>query len=382
MRPLLTALFFSGTLSLLTAAGAQDIPGKQSFEDGVAAAQAQRWQEARSHFEASLVQTDKPATRFNLVLANEQLDQPLEILRHALAFLALPEQSEHAAARTRARELVARSTARVAVLTTDGLSAPLELQVDGAPAVAFADGRIYLAPGPHRLETKHAGATLGASVVELTAGQVAAWPQPEVSAPEPPVRVEEPPPTASHAAASTWDADAGAISLRSERTRTPIAWALGSMGAASYLSALGVFLGALHRADEFGERDLFQPGVREARDDSLRLQNAVLPLALTGGGLMAGAIATGAHSRRAGSLAWSIGSIAAGSGMAAAGLAISLHEPPPVPDTNLPMPTRQVGYLLASSALPLLTYGIGFLLTYRRERARQVTALFSSGVRW
>src|SRR6185295_3273273 len=112
----------------------------------------------------------------------------------------------------------------------------------------------------------------------------------------------------------------------SERTRTPLAWAIGAMGAAAQLSALGVYFGARARADDFGDRDLFQPGVSEARDDALRLQNAVGPLAVAGGVLMASAIATGPRATRAGSLAWSIGALATGSLMTGAGLTLAIHE--------------------------------------------------------
>jgi hypothetical protein len=383
MRGSHAALPFVVVLFVLSAR-AEDVLGKRSFEDGIVAAQAQRWQEARSHFEASLTQADKPATRFNLVLVNEQLDQPLEVVRHALAFLALPEQDEHATARARTRELLAQATGRLATLTTDALPAALELYVDGAKPVVTEAHRIYLTPGPHRLETKQDGLLTSGSDVELSAGQVAAWPQPPEGVPSQD-RVEQTAPAqpapAGPESRSTFDARLPP-SRRNERARTPIAWALGSMGAAIQLSALGVYLGALHRADEFGERDLFQPGVTEAMDDTLRLQNTVAPLALAGGALMAGAIATGARSRRVGSLGWSIAALATGSAMAGAGLALAVREPPSVPGSNLPEPTRQAGYLLASSALPLFAYGIGFLVTRRRARPSHASAPVPLGVRW
>lgn len=381
MRRVLVALWFSG-VALVCSAHAQDAAGRRMFEQGVAAARAQRWDEARSHFEASLAEADKPATRFNLVLVYEQLGLPLQVARHALAFLALPEQAEHAAARGRARELLARAVAQLATLTTGALPPALQLRIDGAPPAAREPHRVYVTPGVHRLESLRAGAPVVSADVELAAGQIAPWPEARPNAAQPQavhIAVTQPAPAQSELAVV---GAARAGPRDAERTRTQLAWTFGSMGAAIQLSALGVYLGALHRADAFGERDLFQPGVVEARDDALRLQNAVAPLALAGGALMASAVVTGARATRAGSLGWSVGALASGAAMAGAGLALAVHEPPSVPGSRLPEPRRQAGYLLATSALPLFAYGVGFLVARQRGRARHDRAAIPLGVRW
>jgi hypothetical protein len=371
MWGLLTALSLGSAIFVLSVR-AEDVAGKRTFEEGIAAAQEQRWDDARVHFETSLAQADKPATRFNLLLVSKQLDQPLEVARHALAFLTLPAQLEHAAARAHARELLAQAIGRLATLTTDALPHALELYVDGVSPRAREPSKVYVMPGAHRLEAKRDGVLMGASSVELAAGQVTAWPHPPEQVLPTAELISPPPQHVDHYSPTSPN--------RSERARTRFAWAFGGMGAAIQLSALGVYLGAVHRAEQFGERDLFQPGVVEARDDSLRLQDAVAPLALTGGMLMAAAIATGPRATRTGSLGWSLGALASGSIMAGSGLALAVSKAPTVPGGRLPQPTRQAGYLLATSALPLLVYGVGFLTTRQRDRHKR--ALTPFGARW
>jgi hypothetical protein len=370
-----------GAALCVSPASAEEVPAKRLFDEGILAAQAKHWDEARLHFEASLAEADKPATRFNLVLVNEQLGRPLGLAHHALAFLAMSQQHEHAAARARARELLTRAISQLATLTTDRLPAELELHVDGAKPVASNQSEIYLEPGSHHLQATRNGALISATDVELVAGEVTAWPQPDVGTA-----------AAEHMAdASTTTplpheqvpvAELHISSLPRESARTPVAWTLGTMGAALQLSALGVYFGALHRAEEFSERDVFQPGVDEARDDSLRLQDAVLPIALTGGALMAAAIITGRRSIRTGSLGWSIAALTLGSALAGGGLALAFREPPALPGSELPEPTRQAGYLLVSSALPLLAYGVGFLVAGKRDRRRSTRARLRLGVHW
>jgi hypothetical protein len=46
-----------------------------------------RWTDAVSSFEASLAGSPKPATRFNLVISYRALRRPVDVVRHAWAFL-------------------------------------------------------------------------------------------------------------------------------------------------------------------------------------------------------------------------------------------------------------------------------------------------------
>jgi hypothetical protein len=368
MRLLLAVLMSAAALAL--SAKADDVPGRRSFEEGVAAAAEQHWQAACQHFEASLAEADKPATRFNLILANHELQRPLEVVRHALAFLAYPEQPEHAAAKARARELLELVTKQLAVLTTDSLPESAELSVDGAAPSVKEQHRVYVAPGLHHLEARLGRELFEAIEIHLAAGQVTPWPRQGRSRSTPRVVQLTPP---SPPAALVLEL---AAPPPSPPLRTRLAWTMGSMGAAIQLSALGAYLGTLHRANEFMRRDLFEPGVERTRDRYLRLQRAIAPLALVGGALMASAVAVGARSTRAGSLAWPISALVAGSAMLGAGLALVLREPARLQGGDLREPTRQGSSLLAAGALPLFTYGIGCLHVRKRARpGRNLAAL-------
>src|SRR5689334_18648551 len=98
----------------MRAVHAQDEPdpvaAKQLFEQGVAAAANKDWEVAAGLFDESLRRAEHPATRFNLLLANDELGRSLEVVRHAWAFLDLPETESRPEARVQVRDLLERAT--------------------------------------------------------------------------------------------------------------------------------------------------------------------------------------------------------------------------------------------------------------------------------
>ena len=352
---------------------ADDEHGKQLFEQGLSAAEDKRWADAARLFEESLLHSDRPATRFNLLLASHELSRPLDVTRHALAFLAYPKREEHGEARARARELLARATQRLAMVTTGALPDGTGLAVDGARPDPRADERIYLLPGPHHLQASLPGGLYESIQVELTAGQTLAWPRQGRS---------RAPLTLTPAVSTSVTADAAPREPSMARLRTRLAWSGGVLGAAMTLSALGCYLGAEHRADGLSTQNPSVDGYVSASDDYLRLTNAILPLALSGGVLMAGAVAVGMRTRGA-SLGWTLASLSLGGAALAFGAVLMIRDPAiVVPNTNVTRPTIQAGSLLLSAALPLLTYGLIAPFTRRQKRRELVHSLSSLRMNW
>jgi len=129
---------------------------RTSFEQGVEASRAQRWDDARQLFKRSLELVPKPSTLFNLAIANIKLGHGGEALEELDALELLATPSEHAAILERARILRAQAQALVEskqateahggnVLTDAGAGLSDEVRRD------VAAGRDHYARGRDRL---------------------------------------------------------------------------------------------------------------------------------------------------------------------------------------------------------------------------------------
>ena len=366
-------LFVLWGLLLLSsdAARADDELGKRRFSEGVGAAEERRWADAARLFEESLAHGDRPATRFNLVLASHELSRPLEVTRHVLAFLAYPDQDAHTEARAKASQLLTLAVQRLASISTQSVPTAATLTIDGAPPSVRDGEQIYLLPGLHRLEAILTSGLVESSELQLTAGQKLPWPRP----PEPsPLSSAAPP------AVATLPMPTSNRSL--SRLRTRLAWSSGVLGAALMISSFGCYLGAEHRADELSALDSMSTGYVSGFDDYLRLTNAILATALPGGVLMVGAVALGERSRH-GTLGGSLASLTAGGAALALGTTLMVREPEPVvPGVGANRPSLQAGGLLVSAALPLLTYALMAPFTRGREHKSVVTSVAPLRVSW
>jgi hypothetical protein len=341
-------------------------PSRVHFEQGVALAAQARWRQAAEAFEASLALDDRPATRVNLVLAYAELGMPLDVVRHALPFLALPVEPHRADVRARVQAAHDAALASLSLLTTDSLPAGTELRIDGAePALRDASGRIVLPPGLHRLEARLAGGAAEVIELYLGAGQTLAWPRQGRSmaapgdSPAPPV-VEPAPPRAALAPPQ---------SDEPPRWRTRLAWSLASMGVAAELAALGTYAGLVRRARGLSERDPFETGYYSASNDYLRLRNSVAPLAVVGGLLMAQGLAISPRAPRWGSRWLRYGALSASAALLVSGAVLSLRDPGTIRG-DVERPGRQLGAIFVSLALPLGTYGVAHWLAGRTHAER------------
>jgi hypothetical protein len=359
-------------------ARAEDESARQHFDAGVMASEESRWEQAAAEFEASLAEKDRPATRFNLILAYHQLQRPLDVLRHALPFLAAPNAAGREEARDQAAVLLADARRKLAVLSVAALPVGSELQVDGHAPAVLQDERVFVSPGVHQLELRlgHVHETIE---IELSAGQELPWPRLGRSAPAAtsPLQLPVGPAIAPVLSVPT-SVRSQDSSLRLIRKRS--AWAMGTVGAALALAGGACWLLADRRSDRLGHGGIMraqEPGYYDVLERYWTSFEAVMPLAFAGGALMASAILVGGQITRRGSLAWSIASIATGTVLLGFGGYWLGREPRPViPTTLIDRPSRQGGSLLVSTAMPLLTYGVAFPLV--RGRTTRLSAGLST----
>jgi hypothetical protein len=363
---------------------ADDQRAKQLFDAGVAAGSADRWDEAASQLEASLREADKPATRYNLVLAYHELKRPIELARHALAFLREPGVGGREDARALAGELFDQAKRALAVLDVGALPTDATLSVDGQPPEVTNGPSIYVSPGGHVLEARFTQAAPERVELVLSAGESRPWPREASLAAHTltvPMRAQagnEPPVQPARAI------DDDRFSIRLIRQRA--ARSMGVTGAA--LTVAGV--ACLWLTDERGDR-LARGGIEgtEIRgyfdevDRYWRSSRAVMPLGFAGGALMAAAVLTGNRARRTGSVAWSVASLVAGSLALGAGAYLLIRKPAQViPDTEVDRPSRQAGSLLIGAASPMITYGFAYLGQRRREVRVGLSGVASLRLGW
>jgi hypothetical protein len=354
----------------------QDVPApsaKSLFEEGIALSQTGAWLDAAERFERSLALADRPATRINLVHAYAKLGRPLDLARHAIAFMELPAEPRRAEARAEAEQALMEASRSLARLSTDALPAEAVLLVDGKAPTARDSAYVYVLPGTHRLELLVSTQPSETDEVSLSAGETHPWPRnpppvadkasaaepivpavqhvAEVAAPTGP-RID----TGSSAQPETWT-----------RWRTRLAVTTGTLGASLALTSVATYALALHRARQIEDSGPFARGFLTDSNDYLRASNSVAPLAAAGGLLMAAAVATGPRSSRWGNRLTATGALTAGALLLGTAVFIIVRKPESVGDANLDMPSRQLGSVIAAFGAPLVSYGISFFVHRRRD---------------
>lgn len=357
-------------------ARADEARARELFESGVKAAAEQRWSEAAELLEASLAQTDRPACRYNLIVVSAELERPLEVARHALAFLTTAEARSHVAEVDQVRRYLSRAVQELVILDVQGLPLGVQLRVDGAPP-KIADGtRIFVLPGAHRLELWFEDRPLESIEIELAAGTVQPWPRvrkahTEIAAnyldPLDGSAVEAPASTSG----PTLTRATHAAPLSPPARNRALALGLGVSGGTLALVATGLYAYALHSANDLETRDPQESGYLNAADRYSRTLRTIAPFALTGGALLASSVALVEHKPRA-LLAVSLTSLVLGLGTAVLGTVLALQTPSRlVEGAELVRPTRQAGSMLVGLSLPLLSYGTRLHWLFWRQSPRR-----------
>jgi hypothetical protein len=347
---------------------------REAFEQGVALSAAAQWEQAAAAFEASLDAVERPAARFNLVIAYRELARPLEVARHALTFLRYPEHPTYADARAKAEGALANALLELAIITTQRLPETAELWIDGATPIRDDARRVYSTPGPHRLELKVANEPAEVVDAQLRAGQVIEWPRaPATIAIEPsstPIEAVPPAHGTGRAppARSAFPPLDGRDLASERRWRSRLAWSLGLAGGAAGAAALVAYGVELWRAKDLREQDPFRAGFLSAANDYLRVQTSVVSLAAVGGVLMASAVVVGprAACSESRTLAWSAS--ITGAVLAVTGTFLVVRKSPLIEDADVQRPVHDLGVVLVSAAAPLLSYGVKSWFSRRRDR--------------
>lgn len=334
-------------LSVSSLAYADAELAKQEFEQGVALAAEKRWEEAASHLEDSLREEERPAARFNLIIAYDKLSRPLEVIRHALSFLALPDDGARSVARAQAAKLMERASTQLAILTTSALPSDAVIRIDGS--APMRDGsRVYVTPGFHRLEARGAG-LLESIELQLSAGQRMPWPRQGFAPPAQP----EP-----KAATRLTEIDATTTgSSRLLRVRRGIALGFGISGALLGLATLTSY-GLAHRLENKLANAASVSGFTDNFERYLHLQNTLIPLSVSAGLTMATAVAVGPRANRRRHWGWSLASLAAASAVLGVGVSMMVRDAGNIPGTRIPMLRPYAGSVLASASLPLFSFGV------------------------
>jgi hypothetical protein len=376
------ALFWSLTCSLTRA---DDVLAREQFEIGVAAADENRWSDAVAHLEASIAQSDRAATRYNLVLAHDRLGHSLEVVHHGLAFLAKPDEVERTEARVKVQELVAQAKSQLAALDTEALASGTVLFVDGGPPLAREQSQVFVLAGAHRIEVRAPGRAPDVSEQSLVAGQVLRLLPPAALLPPPaPDRVSERTITraelSEHVRKPTRDDPVSSL------PRQRAAWALASVGAAAFVAGvacLGLSYARANRLRSGGVEGTELSGYLDASGRYQRSLNTVIPLAFASAGLMSVAVGLGEKVVRRRNLTFMVVSLVAASVLFGAGAFLLARDPGAVVAmTGLDMPSRQLGGLLFAAGLPLATYVVGLAIRNDRRHARAQVSLSGARVAW
>ncbi len=171
MRVVLIAVVLASA-SLLSAASAdaQDMNRARTlFEEGVEAAQAERFEQAVQLFRDSLAIVERPSTLFNLALALESLGRFGESAR------VLDQYTRSAGARDASRRdaeaLRTRLAARVAIVTVRVTPPNAVLELDGEPVPGDGAVReLSVDPGAHTLSATAPGHRAETAPINVQAG--------------------------------------------------------------------------------------------------------------------------------------------------------------------------------------------------------------------
>jgi len=130
------------------------------FEQGRAHAAAERWVEALEAFQASLAQTERPSTLFNIAAALVRLGRAREALAALDRFDALSDPRRDATLRADATALRRTAEGSLRHITLRVTPPGARVEVDGRevdPALAGAVRTLTLDGGAHTFSISHAG---------------------------------------------------------------------------------------------------------------------------------------------------------------------------------------------------------------------------------
>ncbi len=153
---------------------AQVAESRRLFEQGLAHAEAERWQEACASFEQALAITERPSILLNLATAEAETGALVESAESYRRFLQLATGRDQRQHRTEATEALAAVERRIPRLELDvsALLATDEIMVDERTLLSrdsLASG-LMLNPGAHRVRVRRGGRFVIDERLELAEG--------------------------------------------------------------------------------------------------------------------------------------------------------------------------------------------------------------------
>lgn len=131
---------------------------RDSFEEGLAFAEADRWPEALSAFRRSAALVARPSTSYNIANALYRLDRPVEALSELDEYDRMPEVGQDERARRRGDELRALLMGAVGKVQVTVTPAVARVFVDGLPSMLEGRERLIIVnPGTHSILVTHEG---------------------------------------------------------------------------------------------------------------------------------------------------------------------------------------------------------------------------------
>jgi hypothetical protein len=175
----LVALAFLSALVASSAAAQTEeatARARELFQQGLEAARAEQWVDARDAFVQSLDIAERPSTLLNLAAAQVQTGQLVEGATSYRRFLELATEPREAAHRTQAQSALTALDARIphVVVSVTSLQDGDQVRVDYQVLMATALGApLALDPGPHDVAVIRSGRSVASQRVELAEGQSA-----------------------------------------------------------------------------------------------------------------------------------------------------------------------------------------------------------------
>lgn len=142
------------------------------FEQGVALANTQAWQQAAARFRASIALEPRASTLFNLAVALYRLERYAELLAVATRYLELNDPARSDADRAEMTKLLTKALERVARVRIAVSPSQATVQLDDAllePSALASD--LVVDPGPHTITARADGYAEQHASVEALAGE-------------------------------------------------------------------------------------------------------------------------------------------------------------------------------------------------------------------
>lgn len=359
------------------------LAARDAFEAGLRAANEQRWIDAVAHFRRSLGHVERPAARFNLLVALERVGDHEALIVVADRFLSLTTDARYRAQRATARSLRAAAVEALATLRHDSVGSAetdtTQSPRDHHPSRVARDAEEAPLAGAREaggdVDDHHHGSGATSHEVGRGAGDDAS---PEVArgatdaAPEVGLSTTDDR-HASGAASRELARDAHhddgvspaasrQLGLGTSNGRDPrrkLGLASLSIGVASAVAGWALVTASAVLARRLSDADATQAGFLSDAMRYRRVRAATHHLALTSAIALGASLLLRARPSRQRAIRWALGLL--GASLTVTGATLLALRPRSLAETTLTGPSRALGSLLLAAGLPLVLAPLVFV---------------------